>query len=73
MNIRQLRDSRRLKAFLRAGKTVEFRERDEPIADIVPRKKPETLAKWPDFEARAKKIFGDRVFPNVVLEDRGRY
>lgn len=26
--------------------------------------------KWPDVEARAKRIFGDRVFPNLVLLER---
>jgi hypothetical protein len=70
VNIRQLRDTRRLKAWLRAGKTVELRERDK----IVPEKEePKRSVKWPDFEARAKEILGDRILPNVVLEDRGRY
>jgi antitoxin (DNA-binding transcriptional repressor) of toxin-antitoxin stability system len=73
VNIRQLRDTKRLKAWLRAGKTVELREREKLIARIVPEKEEKSAPKWPDFEARAKKIFGDRVFPNVVLEDRGRY
>lgn len=73
VNIRQLRDTRRLKAWLRAGKTVELRERDRLIARIVPEKPEEKPVKWPDFEARARKIFGDRIFPNVILEDRGRY
>jgi antitoxin (DNA-binding transcriptional repressor) of toxin-antitoxin stability system len=75
VNMRQLRDTKRLKALLRAGKTVELKERDEAIADIVPRKKPETVAKWPDFAARAKKIFGDRVLTAVddFIEDRGRF
>jgi antitoxin (DNA-binding transcriptional repressor) of toxin-antitoxin stability system len=73
VNLRQLRDTRRLKAWLRAGNTVELRERDRVIARIVPEKVEEKPAHWPDFEARAKKIFGDRVLPNVVLEDRGRY
>lgn len=74
VNIRQLRDTRRLKAWLRAGKTVELRERDKLIAKIVPeeQEKPKPV-KWPDFEARAREIFGDRILPNVVLEDRGRY
>jgi antitoxin (DNA-binding transcriptional repressor) of toxin-antitoxin stability system len=73
--MRQLRDTRRLKAWLRAGKTVELRDRDRPIARIVPEKQTvkERPAKWPDFEAQAREIFGDRVFSNVVLEDRGRY
>jgi len=74
VNIRQLRDTRRLKAWLRAGKTVELRERDKLIAKIVPEKEPaQKPVKWPDFEARAREIFGDRILPNVILEDRGRY
>jgi len=36
IDIRQLRDTRKLKAWLRAGKTVELRERDKVIARIVP-------------------------------------
>jgi antitoxin (DNA-binding transcriptional repressor) of toxin-antitoxin stability system len=73
VNMRQLRDTKRLKAWLRAGKTVELRERDKLIARIVPEKEEQKPVKWPDFEARAKEIFGDRVLPNVILEDRGRY
>lgn len=74
VNMRELRDTKRLKAWLRAGKTVELRERDRVIAQIVPEKpEPEQKAvKWPDFEARAREIFGDQVLPNAVLEDRGR-
>jgi len=73
MNIRELRDTKRLKSWLRAGKTVELRERDRVIARIVPEKVEEKPRKWPDFAARAREIFGDRILPNVVLEDRGRY
>jgi antitoxin (DNA-binding transcriptional repressor) of toxin-antitoxin stability system len=75
MNIRQLRDTKRLKTWLRAGKTVELRERDRVIAHIVPEKVEEKPAKWPDFEARAKKIFGDRVLTVVddLIKDRGRF
>jgi len=73
VNLRQLRDTRRLKAWLRAGNTVELRERDRVIARIVPEKAEEKPGRWPDFEARAREVLGDRVLPNVVLEDRGRY
>jgi antitoxin (DNA-binding transcriptional repressor) of toxin-antitoxin stability system len=76
VNIRQLRDTRRLKAWLRAGKTVELRERDKLIAKIVPENEPiQKPAKWPDFAARRKAIFGDRVLPVVedLINDRGRY
>ena len=75
VNIRQLRDTKKLKAWLRAGETVELRERDRLIARIVPEKQEEKPAQWPDFAARAKKIFGDRILPgaDIVIEERGRY
>jgi len=73
VNIRELRDTKRLKNWLRAGKTVELRERDRLIARIVPEEMEETAVEWPDFEARAREILGDRVLPNLILEDRGRY
>jgi len=38
---------------VRAGATVELRERDKVIARIVPETAEEKPAKWPDFEARA--------------------
>jgi antitoxin (DNA-binding transcriptional repressor) of toxin-antitoxin stability system len=75
MNIRELRDTKRLKSWLRAGKTVELRERDRVIARIVPERQEEKPVKWPDFAARRKKIFGDRILPgaDIVIEERGRY
>ena len=65
MNIRQLRDTRRLKAWLRAGQTVELRERDRLIARIVPANGNQPPVEMPDFASRAKKIFGDRVLNAV--------
>jgi antitoxin (DNA-binding transcriptional repressor) of toxin-antitoxin stability system len=75
VNIRQLRDTRKLKAWLRAGKTVELRDRNQVIARIVPAEQHEAKASLPDFAARRKKIFGDRVLPgaDIVTEERGRY
>src|SRR5271165_6138097 len=55
INIRQLRDTRRLKAWLQAGKTVELRERNRILGHIVPDGAPTQPPKWPDFAARAKK------------------
>jgi hypothetical protein len=72
VNIRQLRDTRRLKAWLQQGRTVELRERDRVIGRIVPENGDKPPLEWPDFAARAKKIFGDRVFPNAVIEERSR-
>jgi antitoxin (DNA-binding transcriptional repressor) of toxin-antitoxin stability system len=75
VNIRQLRDTRRLKSWLRAGKTVELRERDRVIARIVPENAPAVQGDWPDFEALAKEIIGDRVLSgaDLLIEERGRY
>jgi hypothetical protein len=72
VNMRELRDTRRLKAWLKAGKTVELRDRDKVIGRIVPESSDEQPKEWPDFAARAKAIFGDRVFPNAVIEERRR-
>ena len=75
VNIRQLRNTRKLKAWLRAGKTVELRERDKVIARIVPAAQQEATGELPDFAARRQNIFGDRVLPgaDLVVEERGRY
>jgi antitoxin (DNA-binding transcriptional repressor) of toxin-antitoxin stability system len=75
ITIRELRDTKRLKAWLRSGKTVELRERDEVIARIVPAGSPPQPGDWPDFAATRKEILGDRVLPgsDFVIEERGRY
>ncbi len=75
MNIRQLRDTRRLKAWLQAGKTVELRERERVLGRIVPEASSMQPQPWPDFAVRIKKIFGDRRLPGaeLVVKERGRY
>ena len=75
VNIRQLRDTRRLKAWLRAGRTVELRERDRVIARIVPHGTNSQPPAWPDFAAMRTEIIGDRVLPgaDLLIEERGRY
>ncbi len=75
VNIRELRDTRRLKSWLRAGKTVELRERNEVIARIVPEGARPHSSDWPDFAAARKEILGERVLPgaDLLIEERGRY
>ena len=75
VNLRQLRDTRQLKTWLKAGETVELRERKSVlgrIVPIIPEKPVASPVEWPDFEARLKAIFGDRVLPAVedLIEDR---
>ena len=64
VNLRELRNTRQLKKWLQAGQTVELRERDRVLGRIVP-DQPARPVEWPDFEARAKAIFGDQVIPAV--------
>jgi hypothetical protein len=72
ITLRQLRDTRQVKAWLRAGVHIEVRERNEVLGDLVPRTPPSAPpAAPPDFAARRRRIFGDYVFPeNIVVEAR---
>ena len=72
MNLRQLRDTKQLKAWLRAGKTVELRERDKVIGRIVPAAVPVKERVIPDFAAMRREIFGDKVLPgaDLLIEER---
>jgi len=77
ITLRQLRDTRQVKAWLRAGVQIEVRERKEVLGDLVPRTPPKpSPVEWPDFEARARKIFGDRMIPiveDMIGERNSRY
>lgn len=72
VNLRELRDTRQLKAWLKAGETVELRERDKVLGQIVPERPTAHPAQWPDFAARRTRIFGDRVIPavEILIEER---
>jgi antitoxin (DNA-binding transcriptional repressor) of toxin-antitoxin stability system len=72
VNMRQLRNTRQLKAWLRAGKTVELRDRDNVIGRIVPASTPTKPPKYPDFAALRREIYGDRVLPgaDLLIEER---
>jgi hypothetical protein len=72
VNMRGLRDTVKLKTWLRQGKTVELRDRNKVIGRIVPEEEAPKAVEWPDFAGRLKDIFGDQVF-NVVddlIKDR---
>lgn len=72
ITLRQLRNTKQVKGWLRAGVPIEVRERGEVIGDLVPRTPVKPTVEWPDFEARAKEIFGDRVLTAVddLIRDR---
>jgi hypothetical protein len=75
VNMRGLRDTQKLKAWLRQGKSIELRDRNRVIGRIVPETEAGKEPVWPDFAARLKETFGDRVLNAVddFLEDRHRY
>ena len=73
ITLRQLRDTRQVKAWLRAGVQVEVRERKEVLGDLVPRTPPKpSPVEWPDFAARLKRMYGDRTLTPVadLIADR---
>jgi len=59
-------------AMVAQGEEVTVLNRTRPVARICPPRPPEAPAKFkmPDFAARAKAMFGDRIIPNVILEER---
>lgn len=72
VNIRELRDSRRLVAWLDAGEVVEIRFRNRVLGRIVPESPRIESAEWPDFGARLRELYGDRVLSPVadLIADR---
>ena len=72
INLRQLRDTRQLKAWLEAGETVELRERNRVLGQIVPETPVIRPVQWPDFAARRKALFGDRTIDavDILIEER---
>ena len=70
--IRQVRhDFSTVLAWVAKGEEVTVLNRTRPVARICP-PRPQAPAKFkmPDFAARAKAIFGNKLAPNVVLEER---
>ena len=63
---------------LKQVKALPQREREKLVLSILTLAEETTSrssgrkkrVKWPDVEARAKRIFGERVFPNLVSLER---
>ena len=72
VNLRELRDTRKLLTWLEAGEVVELRKRNKIVARIVPESPRTEPVEWPDFAARRRAIFGDRVIPavEILIEER---
>ena len=72
VNIRELRNTKQLLSWIEAGEVVELRKRNTVVARIVPESPRIQPVEWPDFAARRRAIFGDRVLTPVadLLADR---
>lgn len=70
--IRQIRnDFGTVLSWVAAGEEVTVLNRRTPVARICPpRARAPADVKLPDFAARAKAIFGEKMIPNVVLRER---
>lgn len=66
VNLRELRNTRQLLTWLEAGEVVELRKRNRVVARIVPESPRIQPAPMPDFAARRRAIFGDRVLTPVA-------
>ena len=72
--VRQLRhDFGSVLAWIEEGEQVEIRKRGKLVALISPPLPPKRSGrkKRPDFAARLKRIFGDKVLPgNIIVDER---
>jgi antitoxin (DNA-binding transcriptional repressor) of toxin-antitoxin stability system len=65
--VRKLRyHFKKLEAWLNSGEEIEITRRSEPIALLSP---PKRKLVHPDYEARAKEIWGDRFFSDAEVEE----
>ena len=77
VSVRDLRyDFPKVERLLREGKDVQVTKRKRVIARLVP-EPVSAQPKMPDFMARMKKIFGNKVFKvsnaELIVEGRGRF
>ena len=59
------------------GETVELTRRRRVVARLVPAREAHPVPPWPDLEARARSVFGDRIMKpagsTLLLRARGRW
>ncbi|MDI1313726.1 hypothetical protein [Prosthecobacter sp.] len=70
--IRDLRyDFAKLEGWLRSGEEIQITKHNKPVATLVKAKPVKNAApqSLPDFKARRKRIWGDRVFSAQEVEE----
>lgn len=76
VSIRELQQNlKRVMARVERGQAIEVTRRRRPVARLTPVRPSATPRPWPDLDARAKSVFGDRVVTpsasEIVIEGRG--
>jgi prevent-host-death family protein len=76
VSVRELQQNlKRVMARVERGQVIEVTRRRRPVARLVPARPTATSGPWPDLDARAKSVFGDRVIApsasEMVIDGRG--
>ena len=73
ISIRELQQNlKRVMARVERGQVIEVTRRRRPVARLTPVRATEAVSAWPDLDARARTVFGDRIVspgPSEVLAD----
>jgi prevent-host-death family protein len=78
VSMRELQQNlKKVIARVERGETLELTRRRRVVARIVPTAEARPVPPWPDLEARARSVFGDRVITpgasTLLLRARGRW
>ena len=69
------RDLKRVMSRVERGQVIEVTRRRRPIARLAPLRPVGPVVPWPDLDARARDVFGDRIVvpggSEVIIENRG--
>jgi len=76
VSVRELQQNlKRVMARVERGQVIEVTRRRRPVARLTPARPTPTPRPWPDLDARAQSVFGDRVIApsasETVIEGRG--
>lgn len=78
VSVRELQQNlKRVLARVERGHVIEVTRRGRPVARLGPIASDGPLAPWPDLDARARAVFGDRIVTpsgsDIVIEGRGEW
>jgi len=76
VSVRELQQNlKRVMERVERGETVEVTRRHRPVARLAPVKSAGFVSDWPDLDARAGAVFGERIIEpggaQAVIDDRG--